>query len=118
MTTNSNPTSADQRRDPRVTIPEHPEIRDAHSGKIIGQLVNLSSNGLMVAGAQAIPGNTVCQLRVPLTRGDHHLELRIGAVSLWCEDANDSGMHWTGFQIIDISPADQHILDGVIRDQA
>lgn len=117
MTINSSVTSADQRRDPRFTIPEHPEILDAHSGKTIGQLVNLSANGLMVASDRAIPVNTVCQLRVPLARGDHRFELRIGAVSLWCEDANASGTHWTGFQIIDISPADQQILNAVIGDQ-
>jgi hypothetical protein len=111
MTTSTHP--ADQRRSQRVTIPEHPHVLDAHSGAAIGQLVNLSSDGLMLAGADCIPRNTVCQMRIPLTRGSEQFEIRIGAESLWCEDANDSGMHWTGFQIIDISPEDQRILDSV-----
>jgi c-di-GMP-binding flagellar brake protein YcgR len=112
MTTSTNP--ADQRRNHRVTIPEHPQILDAHSGEVIGQLVNLSSDGLMIASANRIQNNTVLQMRIPLVRDGHHLEIRIGAESLWCEDANDSGTHWSGFQIIDISPEDQRILDRVI----
>jgi hypothetical protein len=114
MTTSTHP--ADQRRSQRVTVPEHPQVLDAHSGTVIGQLVNLSSDGLMIASTQCIEYNTVYQMRIPLTRGNDHMEIRIGAESLWCEDANDSGMHWTGFQIIDISPEDQRILDNVIGD--
>ena len=112
MTTSPRP--ADQRRSQRVTIPDHPQILDAHNGTVIGQLVNLSSGGLMIASANCIQRNTVCQMRIPLRQGDNQLEIRIGAESLWCEDANDSGVHWTGFQIIDISREDQKILDSFV----
>lgn len=112
MNTNSRP--ADQRRKPRVTIPEHPEIRDAHSGIVLGQLVNLSSEGLMMAGPRPIARNTILQMRIPLTKGERKVELRVGVESLWCEDTNGSGTHWTGFQIIDISPEGQFVLDSVI----
>jgi hypothetical protein len=105
---------AEQRRAQRVTIPEHPQVIDAHSGALIGQLVNLSADGLMIAGTRCIPCNTVCQMRIPLVRGEQRLEICLGAESLWCEDANDSGMHWTGFQIIDISPKDRILLDNIV----
>jgi len=113
MTTNAE--HADQRRKQRVTIPEHPQITDAHSGVLIGQLVNLSADGLMIAGNHCIECNTVCQMRIPLMMGDNQLEICVGAESLWCEDANDSGMHWTGFHIIDISPEVQRILDAIVE---
>ena len=112
MTLSPNP--ADQRRSQRVTIPEHPQVLDAHTGAVIGQLVNLSSDGVMIAGTRCIQQNTVLQMRIPLRRGGDDLEIRIGAESLWCEDANDSGMHWTGFQIIDIAPEQQRILDSIV----
>jgi len=112
MTVNTH--RADQRCKNRVTIPEHPTILDAHSGKTIGQLVNLSADGLMIAGAEHIGCSHVCQMRIPLIKGDKQLEIQLGAESLWSEDANDSGIHWTGFQIIDISPEDQLILDAVL----
>jgi hypothetical protein len=105
---------SDQRRSQRVTIPEHPQVLDTHSGAVIGQLVNLSSDGLMIASTRSIQRNTVYQMRIPLSRGNDRLEVGIGAESLWSEDANDSGIHWTGFHIIDISPEDQLILDGIV----
>jgi hypothetical protein len=107
-------TCAEQRRKNRVAIPQHPTILDAHSGKVIGPLVNLSADGLMIAGKEPIDCRHVCQMRIPLIKDGRQLEIRVGAESLWSEDANDSGVHWTGFHIIDISPEDQLILDTVV----
>ncbi|VAW73762.1 hypothetical protein MNBD_GAMMA13-515 [hydrothermal vent metagenome] len=112
MTTKTN--HADQRHNHRVDLPEQPRIYDAHSGKIIGELVNLSSDGLMVASCESIDCGSICQMRIPLIKGEQQVDIRIGTESLWCEDANDSGTYWTGFQIIDISPEDQLILDTVL----
>lgn len=113
MTASTEP--ADQRRKQRVTIPEHPEVVDAHSGAALGQLVNLSSEGLMIAGTQCIPCNSVCQMHIPLVIGGSEQVISVGAESLWCEDANSSGMHWTGFHIIDISPEHQRLLDAIVE---
>ena len=38
----------EQRSKRRVTIPDHPQILDAHSDSVLGQLVNLSVDGLML----------------------------------------------------------------------
>ena len=109
----ANTEHADKRRAQRVTIPEHPQVVDAHSGELLGQLVNLSSDGLMLAGNHCIACNTVRQMRIPLAVGDTRAVISVGAESLWCEDANGSGLYWTGFHIIDISSDDQKTLDAV-----
>ncbi len=110
---NANTRPADQRSKPRVTIPEHPQVVDTHSGAVIGQLVNLSSDGLMLAGSRPIERNCVCQMRIPLMVNGRSTEIKIGAECLWCEDTNGSGTHWSGFQIIDIGSEDQAILDRI-----
>lgn len=110
----ANTEHADQRSCRRVTIPEHPQVSDAHSGAVLGQLVNLSHDGLMIAGNHCIARNSVCQMRIPLVVGGTRQEICIGAESLWCEDANGSGLYWTGFHIIDISAEDQKTLDAVV----
>jgi hypothetical protein len=104
----------DQRHNRRVRIPEQPKIYDAHSGEVIGELVNLSSDGLMAASNECISCGSVSQIRIPLIKGEQQVDIRVGTESLWCEDANDSGIYWTGFQIIDISPEDQLVLDAVV----
>lgn len=117
MNNSAKPAHLEQRRKNRVTIPEHPQILDAHSGKVLGELVNLSSDGLMAVSPDGIACGTVCQMRIPLVQGGSKVEILIGAESLWCNDANDSGSYWTGFQIIDISPEHQEILNTVVGDQ-
>ena len=114
MSTSTNVEKSEQRRQRRVTIPEHPQILDAHSGNILGQLVNLSVDGLMAVSPQRIKRRTVCQVRIPLLIGKQPVEIQLGIESLWCEDANESGAYWTGFQIIDISPEYQNILKSVV----
>ncbi len=104
----------EQRRKRRVTIPEHPQIRDAHTNEILGQLVNLSVDGLMAVSPLGIRCGTICQVRIPLIAGGQPVEVQLGIEALWCEDANESGSHWTGFQIIDISPEHQAILHAVV----
>lgn len=116
MNSSVNPEHSEQRRKNRVTIPEHPQILDAHSGKVLGELVNLSSDGLMAVSPDCIACGTVCQMRIPLVQGDSKVEILVGAESLWCDDANGSGSYWTGFQIIDISPEHQEILNAVVGD--
>jgi len=102
---------ADKRSKPRISIDAQPRVRDAHSGETIGELVNLSEGGLMIAGLAAIEANRIIEMLIPLKTADGDIEVRIGAESLWCEDANKSGVHWTGFQIIDISEKDQQLLN-------
>mgnify|MGYP002713168323 CR=1 FL=1 len=104
------------RKHPRIEVPEHVTVKDANSGELLGQLVNLSVDGLMLMGQVCIAPGTVRQLRIPLGRGDAVCELTVGAESLWCHDANDSGAHWSGFQIIDISPEQQEILDAMVSE--
>jgi len=116
MNSTINPAHPEQRRKNRVTIPENPQILDAHSGKLLGELVNLSTDGLMAICPGSIACGTVYQMRIPLVQGDRNVEILVGAESLWCDDANGSGSHWTGFQIIDISPEHQEILNTVVGD--
>jgi hypothetical protein len=114
MSSSTNAEKSEQRRQPRVTIPAHPEILDATSGKILGQLVNLSIDGLMAVSPRSINCGTVYQVRIPLIVGGQPAEIQLGIESLWCEDANESGSHWTGFQVIDISTEHQKILNSVV----
>jgi len=114
--TSINAQYSEQRRTRRVTIPGHPQILDANSGNVLGQLVNLSVDGLMSVSPRGIDGATVYQVRIALLVGDQSVEIQLGIESLWCEDANESGAYWTGFQIIDVSPEHQEILNSVVGD--
>jgi hypothetical protein len=105
-----------QRRERRIELDKPPNIRDANSGSLIGQLANVSRNGLMVVGPCSIAPGTVLQLHIALKINGELQDLLVGAENLWCHDANETGAYWSGFQIIDISPGHRQLLDVILND--
>lgn len=114
MKTIQNPAPEENRKSPRVSISPSTVVNDAHTGEQIGHLVNLSSEGLMIVSCAPIPQGTVCQITIQLQLDSGSENLNIGVESLWSEDAHESGAHWTGMQIIDISPDQQALLEEVV----
>ncbi len=104
----------ERRGEHRTEVHRVMNVTDANNGSVIGQLVNLSHDGLMLVSATPFEAGAVLQLWVPLPdspEGDS--SILVGVESLWCQDANDTGAFWTGFHIIDISPDDQARLNQV-----
>jgi len=106
----------DQRKLTRVSIPDHPQIFDAHSGAAVGQLVNISIEGLMMMSPSAVNPGMLLQLRIPLQCNKGVIEVVIGAESLWCDETDESGACWTGLHIIDISPEHHEIISTLVYD--
>ncbi|MEE9343786.1 MAG: PilZ domain-containing protein [Gammaproteobacteria bacterium] len=107
----------EQRRQSRLEIQDELPVTNLHSGQLLGQLVNLSMEGFMIASPAALETGTTYQLNIPLSaEGVDDASLIVGAESLWSDDNNGSGSFWTGFYIIDISPEYQTILEQLVSD--
>lgn len=106
----------DQRKLTRVSIPDHPQIFDAHSDAVVGQLVNLSIEGMMMMSPSQVKPGTLLQLRIPLNCCEKNIEILVGVESLWCDNADESGVCWTGFHIIDVSPEHREIINTLVYD--
>jgi hypothetical protein len=116
MTSKPNVKDGEQRKLMRVCIPDHPQIFDIHHNTVAGQLVNLSIEGLMMMSPAPVKPGTLLQFRIPLHCNEKVVEVLVGVESLWCDDADESGMCWTGFHIIDISPEHQEIISTLVCD--
>ncbi len=116
MTTEAGMQSEDQRKRTRVSIPDHPRIFDMHSNTVVGQLVNLSIEGLMMMSPSPVKPGTLIQMRIPLQCGVEVIDVLIGVESLWCDDTDASGICWTGFHIIDISAEHRKIIGTLVYD--
>jgi len=116
MTTTTNTKDDDQRKLARVSIPDHPQIFDVHNNTVSGQLVNLSIEGLMMMSPSPIKPGTLLQFRIPLHCNTEVIEVLIGVESLWCDEADESEICWTGFHIIDISPEHHKIISSLVYD--
>ncbi|MEE9491827.1 MAG: PilZ domain-containing protein [Gammaproteobacteria bacterium] len=112
---NPDTASEDHRRQSRLEIQDNIPVTNLHTGEIIGQLANLSSEGLMISSRFAIDSGTTYQVTIPITvEGDSEITISLGAESLWTENSNQNGIYFTGFYIIDISPEHHAILDRLL----
>jgi len=99
----------DNRSHDRIEISEVIRVINRQTGDSIGQLVNISEEGLMLQGPDPIPENGIYQLSLEFEADSASAAdgpLMIGVESLWCHSSSDQAQHWSGFYIIDISEHD------------
>jgi hypothetical protein len=107
----------ERRQLPRRLAEETIQVRDINTDQPVGQVVNLTPEGLMLVGYAPVEHNLVFQLELELERPRlGHTRLELGAESLWCCAANERGRYWTGYRIIDISLGTAEVIESLIQD--
>jgi hypothetical protein len=99
----------DKRDQKRVEVSGGIRVKDRQTGQDIGQLVNISEDGLMLLSPEAVPENTILQLSLEFEAGSTRAvdgPVMIGVESLWSNSSSDQSQHWVGCYIIDISDKD------------
>ena len=92
------------RKQKRIVLNQPIEINDVINGGKFGELINISTEGLMVMTKCFIPTQAIYQLSINLPaslQGKESLDL--GADCLWCHREEHSIHYWAGLQIIDAS---------------
>ena len=102
--------TAERRNLERKNFTYHMRVFDELTGKLIGQLVDISENGFMVESAQPIPIDVNIKLRIDqLGELSNKNYLIFIARAKWCrQDPYDPTMFniHVGFQIVEMSPGD------------
>ena len=99
----------DNRGHQRIEVSEVIKVVDRQTGKTVGQLVNISEDGLMLQSREPVPENSIFQLSLEFPANSASAAdgpLMIGVESLWSNSSSDQSQHWVGFYIIDISEQD------------
>jgi len=91
----------------RVEVSEVIHVTDRQTGETLGQLVNISEEGFMLLGTQAVTEDNIFQLSLEFdNESDNTSPILIGVESLWCHASDDQTQFWSGYYIIDISDED------------
>lgn len=95
----------DNRRSlPRHTLSDTLDVWDSETDERLGQLANLHPKGMMVLGDFAFIENKLYTVRIHLPQSVSDAgEVVLGVDCLWERTDEDTGLHWSGFQIIDVS---------------
>lgn len=102
----------DNRRSQRKRAQHAIQVANAVTGQEVGQIGNLSTDGMLIITHRRLPEDALFQFTFHLPNGataqTHQLE--VGVHEQWSEAANVPGQFWSGFRIIDIGPEDYNVL--------
>lgn len=88
------------------------QVLNVMTDHTIGRVVDISENGFLLSSRETIKPGIILQLSISLKELATKT-IALGAECIW-SDHQDSGLTFAGFQIIDISDADQQLLASVI----
>lgn len=90
---------------------------DVMTGADMGEVVNLTIEGMMMVMPDAAAIGQIYQLSIRLPQSVDGVEsLEIGAECLWTSPATVAGRHWAGFQIIDAAPRAERMIIRLMED--
>ena len=92
------------------------EISDHNTGSHMGQVVNITTEGLLLISIEPIAVDGIFQMDMHTGESIDGVEsINFGATALWSSPARQAGSYWTGFHIIDISPETSSIIEQIIK---
>lgn len=88
-----------------------------HTGDLIGNLVDISTKGIMVVSEKVIEPNTRYRLRMVLPDTvDGSKEVDFDAESRWCRNDANQAFYDTGFELLDPSMEFLDAVDRLVED--
>jgi PilZ domain len=93
------------------------QVINSITAEPIGQIGNLSVDGMLLIANRALPDGALFQLNfaLPGHAGGAERRLEIGVHEQWSEAASIPGQYWVGFRIIDIDTQDRTALGAWIN---
>jgi hypothetical protein len=104
--------SQERRKLERKYLVIYSRVFDRDSGKVVGYLSDLTTEGAMIIGEQKIAPDVAMKLRIDLPDdpgfSDEYIDLT-GKVA-WCKPDIDPAFFNTGFEFINLKPTDKQTL--------
>ena len=92
-------------------------VHDSISGRQVGNLLNITVAGAMVLCDKPVEPQTVMELHIELPDGiAEKSRLVITSTSLWYQPDINPEFFDVGFQFGDVTPADQEIIQVLIKE--
>lgn len=90
-------------------------VFDRNTGERVGQLVNITTEGLMLTSETPVAGDTLFQLRMVLPEEIKGQEqITFDARSLWCAKSVNPEFYDIGFKLVNISQESAKVIESLI----
>jgi hypothetical protein len=105
----------ERRKLPRKYLMFYARVFDRSSGRLMGNLADITTQGAMIISEDPIEIGVTYRLRLDLPDGFNfdreHLDFE--ARSLWWQPDVDTRFFTTGFQLLGLGPSDAQIIDQI-----
>ena len=108
--------SEEQRAQVRIPVDEEIFVRDTVSGKELGTLANVHTDGFMMISDGGLKEDNLYQVVFEKELGSAPAEMAIGAECLWISETGTGDQVWAGFQIMECSSAARAQIDALIEE--
>lgn len=106
---------AERRQSERHQLMFHAEVIDAETDTRVGQLLDISATGLMLAAEVPIEVDRRYRLRIPLPIPfDGYSELRLRVTAAWAAESLHPAFLRTGFRDLELAPEQQRAFERLI----
>ena len=93
----------ENRKPKRINLIYHPAVYDAHSNKLIGNIVNISTGGFKVITKNQMEQGKEYLLRINLPEGTYGSKsVEVKASVRWCGKNTDPGLFHSGCNFVQI----------------
>jgi hypothetical protein len=107
----------EKRRFKRRHLIYYLDVFDTETGQRVGQLVDITTKGIMLTSQFPIKSNIIFRLKMALPeRINGHKQIVFDAKSLWCDRSVKPGFYDIGFQFLNISLKNIRIIENLIFD--
>lgn len=97
-------TALELRRARRRRVETRVDVVDVMTGDLLGQVANVSENGLLMLARVPLREECLYQLRFTLpTPDENYLPIDVGVHLLWVHDASAPGQAWIGARFLSIT---------------
>lgn len=107
----------ERRRKTRQRLVSLTVVLDKVSGEVLGRIGNLTCEGLMLCSDRPLATGERFHLQIQLPdEVAGHTRVDLEARSLWSQRAMDPMYYATGFEILNLSDTDRHVIEVLIQD--
>ena len=107
----------DRRKQVRQQLVALTVVLDEASGEVLGQVGNLTIEGIMICSDRPLEIDRLYALQIELPdEVDGRSRLNVLARSLWCQRAIIPTRYATGFELLNVDDADRRVIQLLIQD--
>lgn len=108
--------SDEQRAQVRIPVDEEIFVRDTVSGKELGTLANVHTDGFMMISDGGLKEDNLYQVVFERDLGSASMDLAIGAECLWISETGTGDQVWAGFHVMECTDAARKQIDALIEE--